>query len=451
MIALLQTSSATSSVSASSSLTATAIPASGYVCAFMTGALLHDSPHSSLHAQGYHRHLMRACVLIPLCFLSSSAGPPGFPVERGGYCYAAIFKAGGISWNEAQAQCNALGGVRANLATIRDAGQKIEVMDNRCAGLVPQGYYWHIGMHDQHSEGTFQFTSGYNASFARNSGFFCPGEVRGVVTWLSVLHSVSSFCRRKCLMQLIWLPPSFSCVQPNNDGGGFEDCVHIWTNGCLNDYICTQTGVTTSTGTGVVPFAGCCEVPSVASSKLLCNSCPSGFSSPDATGFCYAGLDGSFTWDAALKACRALSPAASLAGVYDQTTAMSVVTNRCAGLMAGKDFHIGLRDNDPTGYPHTSPTGSYWRWMGSGSVNNYITTTGTSYWASGERESHVSLHRCALSYVLCISIALSDGRRQPEPPARHIACGTPVGPQPLGVLSYSAISLFCSQRQQLIR
>lgn len=106
------------------------------------------------------------------------AGPPGFTAEQGGFCYAAFLNGGaGVSWSAAQAQCVAAGGVKANLATIRDASQKSAVLDNRCAGLVPAGYYWHIGLHDQHTEGTFQFVSGFNPTYARNN-LFAAGQVR---------------------------------------------------------------------------------------------------------------------------------------------------------------------------------------------------------------------------------------------------------------------------------
>lgn len=106
------------------------------------------------------------------------AGPAGFSAEQGGFCYAASTNGGaGFTWAAAQAQCVALGGVKANLATIRDAAQKAVVMDNRCAGLVPANFYWHVGMHDQHTEGSFQFVSGYDPSYARNN-LFCAGQVR---------------------------------------------------------------------------------------------------------------------------------------------------------------------------------------------------------------------------------------------------------------------------------
>lgn len=81
-----------------------------------------------------------------------------------------------MSWDAAQAQCNALGGVKANLATIRDAAQRTVVIDNRCAGLVPAGYHWHVGMHDQHTEGNYQWVSGHSPTYARNNAF-CAGEV----------------------------------------------------------------------------------------------------------------------------------------------------------------------------------------------------------------------------------------------------------------------------------
>lgn len=107
------------------------------------------------------------------------AGPSGFTAEQGGFCYAAFFNGGaGLTWTAAQAQCVAAGGVKANLASIRDAAQKLAVLDNRCAGLVPAGYYWHVGLHDQHTEGTFQFVSGFNPAYARNN-LFAVGQVRG--------------------------------------------------------------------------------------------------------------------------------------------------------------------------------------------------------------------------------------------------------------------------------
>lgn len=70
-----------------------------------------------------------------------------------------------------------MGGVKANLATIRDAANRATVIDNRCAGLIPAGYAWHVGLHDQHAEGTYQFVSGYNPAYARNFTF-CSGQVR---------------------------------------------------------------------------------------------------------------------------------------------------------------------------------------------------------------------------------------------------------------------------------
>lgn len=123
--------------------------------------------------------LMRSTLRVALLGASPiTAGPPGFVAEQGGFCYTAIFNGGaGLSWPDAQAQCTALGGLKANLATIRDAPQKQAVIDNRCAGLVPQGYFWWIGMHDQHKEGNYQFASGYDPSYALSTNLFCPGEV----------------------------------------------------------------------------------------------------------------------------------------------------------------------------------------------------------------------------------------------------------------------------------
>lgn len=171
------------------------------------------------------------------------------------------------------------------------------------------------------------------------------------------------------------------CVQPD-DGGSAEDCVYASGSGCLSDGRCNAT--TTSDN---LPLAACCEMPINANPGVPCTACPAGFSDPDASGFCYASVSVSQNWDAANTACRALGDSASLAVLYDTVTATSVLTNKCAGKLTGSAFWIGLRCNEPGKSGHTSRTGSYWRWMGSGPVNSWFTAADRGYWNSGERES----------------------------------------------------------------
>lgn len=170
---------------------------------------------------------------------------------------------------------------------------------------------------------------------------------------------------------------------------GSEDCVHAWPGGVLNDAPCYTTE-------GGLPFAACCEVPSIPSPGTNCTSCPAGFSNVDAAGFCYATLAGSYTWDAAAAACRALGNSSSLATVLDVVTASSVIKNGCAGLLNGRAW-IGLRDNEPNTPGHTDRAGTYWRWQGSGSTSTWFTTVGatSTYWFAGEREL------CAVPTRMC--------------------------------------------------
>lgn len=170
-------------------------------------------------------------------------------------------------------------------------------------------------------------------------------------------------------------------MQPDNGGGGgSENCAHVWANNCLNDITCP------STAASGLPLAMCCEVPALPAPGTPCTSCPAGFSNVDASGFCYKGITGSYTWDAANTACRALGPSSSLAVAYDATTGASIVPNHCAGLVTTSSFYFGLRDNEPGVAGHANGAGSYWRWMGSGSVNTWFITSGTGYWGAGERE-----------------------------------------------------------------
>lgn len=198
-------------------------------------------------------------------------------------------------------------------------------------------------------------------------------------------------------------------MQPN-DQGGVEDCTHagLVINGvnCLNDASCDRT----SNG---LPLAACCEVPSFRSPGVPCSSCPAGFSNPDASGFCYAGITSGGTWDASLAACRALASSASLAGIYDATTLASVTSNQCAGLLSGSFFWTGLRDNagSPTA-GHTDRAGSYWRWLGTGSVSRWLMTYGTGSWFSGERECHSVASSGLPSLFLVLRCCLHTARAQ---------------------------------------
>lgn len=166
--------------------------------------------------------------------------------------------------------------------------------------------------------------------------------------------------------------------------------MHVWANNCLNDNACSS-----ATASGI-PVAMCCEVPALPAAGTPCTSCPAGFSNVDASGFCYAGLTGGYTWDAAFTACRGLGSASSLAVAYDATTGTSIIENLCAGLMASKNFYFGLRDNQPGVTGHTDGSATYWRWMGAGAVNTWFITSGTTYWAAGERKLPRRFQCCKL-------------------------------------------------------
>lgn len=170
-------------------------------------------------------------------------------------------------------------------------------------------------------------------------------------------------------------------LQPDNYN--VENCVHVWgpSANCLNDMPCGYTSLFDS-----LPVVACCEVPSIPAAGTQCTSCPAGFSNADAAGFCYAAGGAGNTWDGAATACRALHAGASLAGIYDATTAASVLAGRCNGLLPSQDFWIGLRDNQPGVAGHADRAGSYWRWLGSGSVSAWFQTNGSSFWWAGERE-----------------------------------------------------------------
>jgi hypothetical protein len=320
----------------------------------------------------------------------STAGPSGFSVETNGWCYKAVNSGAtalGMTWFAAEAACIGTGATQAHLAAIRDATQKATVTDNRCANLIPYvatspanlwcvllscgklgtladaayGLFkdaddrpvlhstpqssppahvlqpctrvcrW-VGWTDDHKEGTFQFSSGASPTYANGAALWNTGE-------------------------------------PNNSGGN-ENCAAMWTNGKLNDVSCTSTTI------GVDYLWGCCEAPAVP-----LNTCPAGFSGQDASGMCYRALSvaGGYNWDAADSACRSQNGGnAWLGSMFDATTAASVATNWCAGLLTGTSFWTGLRDKMGPIAGHTDPAGPYWHWMSGGFVSPYMPGAGAN-------------------------------------------------------------------------
>jgi len=196
-----------------------------------------------------------------------------------------------------------------------------------------------IGFTDDHTEGTFQFSSGASPAYANSAGLWNTGE-------------------------------------PNNSGGN-ENCAQVWSTGKLNDLSCT----TTTVGSGDYLW-GCCEAPA-----SPVNTCPAGFTGQDASGMCYKALtvSGGYSWDAASSACRALNSGnAWLGSMIDAATGASVVTNMCAGLLTGTSFWSGLRDKYGPIAGHTDPAGSYWHWMSGGFVSTYMPSASANFlWNSG--------------------------------------------------------------------
>lgn len=87
-------------------------------------------------------------------------------------------------------------------------------------------------------------------------------------------------------------------------------------------------------------YVGCCEAPVVP-----IDTCPPGFSGPDASGWCYSIVSGGATginWAQARDACRARGYDAQLATILDANTQASLIGpgGRCGG-QATRTYWLG--------------------------------------------------------------------------------------------------------------
>jgi hypothetical protein len=155
-----------------------------------------------------------------------------------------------------------------------------------------------IGLHDSAVQGTWQFTSGADATWFLATNPWAAGQ-----------------------------PDHYA----GHGNGLVEHQAHVtdWTAAMpINDY---ADGYRASWETPPVLLWGCCEA-----AALPLVNCPTGFHGPDAAGYCYNTLTvaAGYNWSDASTACRALGYGASLASIVDATTAVSVLTSSCYGTLA---------------------------------------------------------------------------------------------------------------------
>lgn len=293
-----------------------------------------------------------------------AACPPGFAAQASGYCYAALVNASGTSftWTAAQAACQATGALHANLASFRDAAQRNVVLTQRCGGLLSTAAaggkpvaFW-IGLSDDNLEGSMQWVSGASTTT------FDSATSSAVV----------------------------STQFDNGAGAGSENFVLAFANGTLAD-----SADTPSAGLYV---GACCEAAAVATPGSMAGiACPTNFTGPDASGFCYSAVKSAFgmTWSQSIAACRLLNDGqAHVAAMIDATTATSIVTDWCNGTMQpAAPYWTGLRH---TAGGSTSRSSPGWRWLGSGHRNSFITSpAGSAFWYPGEpNNSNGNVRRC---------------------------------------------------------